>query len=1370
MKNKILFSLILLLSFATFLGTTFLLTGCDQSPQSEIETPDDTKDDSDNDKKDDEDVEGKIIATIAIKVFTMDISGSYIQSGEGGYARLFVYKLNTTTQYGDTLQVGGRTENNYGATKYTHLLWGNFSLEFVPYVDSVQGFSLESVVFMDKKNGNTTYTYPQYEKIKVNISGDRSEGECVFVMYCSRNRYDITFNAKGGICSETKRTRYYGEPYGTLPIPTKEGYSFAGWYRSSGGNLVTADYKTVQNNDLYAKWVKVYFPTKSWKDVISSKLGISYDQITAVTIGTSASSVDCGDFSGVSTGGEFIKISKPSSSSTNVYFSCSSTIYAPSDCGYLFSGMTSLKRISFSNFDTSEMTDMQSMFRECPALETINGLTNFDTSKVTEMSNMFWQDSKLKTLDLSSFSTASNTGGLGHTFAECSSLTSITFGPNFTASKEPWLDNLFKNCSSLQSLDLSHWTARSAVSFEGMFTGCSSLVTLDLSSLYTTNVTTMENMFSYCPALEQIFISKEKFNTSKCTNFWRMFSGCSSLWYVDTSSFNTASANHLSYMFEGCSKIEKLDLSSFTISSSVTVDSMLNLGTNEYFKWLKTPKSIATDVAITGVDLYNKYGTKISTLNSSTQSDTLVVKNTVTLRPESVGKGETTATFDAQYLYGGIGFDYGDANWRFMDGSQAIPPTGVGSNISVSGNTVTSGANSVDTYFFIGVPAWQGYEYIITFDCSVASNTAWTFAPMDDADYTQYLVNGKNTFRFTSKVNREMFLDDKDRTSSIPFTISNIRVKMFNKDRQVFGGWKRNLIDLESWQKWLNATRGKNIDSVVRMKANGEVTMQSAQHYMNSEGIVYSVSVTDGASTKKGVYEMTYTSRSTSTDVSESKPVGAFRVNGASSSDESGLNITSTTDTNYKGTFTFNSDATAGFYLSWNYGYQTVTNGIYFKYLYDSSDQDTAYPSWGIVSSSNPFYISRYLVPLWIGNKVNLTIKVMTNTEAGTNTYTNSATGFSSASIYFTKPIVNGQANNKGALTTLTAATTTVVINGNELSPFNITTVIPKSGYVYKGYSSTNIYIYDSNVKTSIKYSYEDATIYMWFKKVSDNKIQYDSTEKYWYFEDGMMLQSYVGTTMNSTLNKNIDKTSSGVDSIGYWKNGVWQKVNLYSYSGETYGYLTAPKTATVKLSGTNYSFTKGQTYWFKYEPIRWRVSELGVSSTSYPSGWYDLGAYKSNFNAVSHKLIFASQITNSEFKLGSGKCYLDSDVYSSRESIVKESTFDYLTETNASYIKFGGGASGSDSVSQSANMKIRVASVAELQANFSDLRATATDYVAVMLSVNTDQYHNYFTRDVGKKYYNMIGIGVDGRVHDYYSNNFMGMRLAMTFSEGSRY
>lgn len=69
----------------------------------------------------------------------------------------------------------------------------------------------------------------------------------------------VTYNANGGTCD--KNFYYYkvGQSFGELPVPTREGYSFAGWYdRLTGGDQYSAD-KTVPdygNITLYARWVK----------------------------------------------------------------------------------------------------------------------------------------------------------------------------------------------------------------------------------------------------------------------------------------------------------------------------------------------------------------------------------------------------------------------------------------------------------------------------------------------------------------------------------------------------------------------------------------------------------------------------------------------------------------------------------------------------------------------------------------------------------------------------------------------------------------------------------------------------------------------------------------------------------------------------------------------------------------------------------------------------------------------------------------------------------------------------------------------------------------------------------------------------------
>ena len=67
----------------------------------------------------------------------------------------------------------------------------------------------------------------------------------------------ITFDANGGELNQTTKTVYYGQRYGELPLPTRTGYAFDGWYTApSGGSKVTADTAVaiVANQTLYARW------------------------------------------------------------------------------------------------------------------------------------------------------------------------------------------------------------------------------------------------------------------------------------------------------------------------------------------------------------------------------------------------------------------------------------------------------------------------------------------------------------------------------------------------------------------------------------------------------------------------------------------------------------------------------------------------------------------------------------------------------------------------------------------------------------------------------------------------------------------------------------------------------------------------------------------------------------------------------------------------------------------------------------------------------------------------------------------------------------------------------------------------------------
>ena len=72
----------------------------------------------------------------------------------------------------------------------------------------------------------------------------------------SANKYTVSFDSQGGSsCSAITPT--YGSTYGTLPTPTRAGYTFNGWYTAkTGGTKITSSstMSTASGHTLYAQW------------------------------------------------------------------------------------------------------------------------------------------------------------------------------------------------------------------------------------------------------------------------------------------------------------------------------------------------------------------------------------------------------------------------------------------------------------------------------------------------------------------------------------------------------------------------------------------------------------------------------------------------------------------------------------------------------------------------------------------------------------------------------------------------------------------------------------------------------------------------------------------------------------------------------------------------------------------------------------------------------------------------------------------------------------------------------------------------------------------------------------------------------------
>ncbi|MBE6717398.1 MAG: hypothetical protein E7573_10820 [Ruminococcaceae bacterium] len=87
-------------------------------------------------------------------------------------------------------------------------------------------------------------------------------GEIIFIDEEMFDKYkqgtiNVSFNANGGSVNEAIKTVYYGQLYGELPTPTRQHYSFLGWFtEAEGGTEVTAEtaVTALANQTLYAHW------------------------------------------------------------------------------------------------------------------------------------------------------------------------------------------------------------------------------------------------------------------------------------------------------------------------------------------------------------------------------------------------------------------------------------------------------------------------------------------------------------------------------------------------------------------------------------------------------------------------------------------------------------------------------------------------------------------------------------------------------------------------------------------------------------------------------------------------------------------------------------------------------------------------------------------------------------------------------------------------------------------------------------------------------------------------------------------------------------------------------------------------------------
>ena len=237
-----------------------------------------------------------------------------------------------------------------------------------------------------------------------------------------------------------------------------------------------------------------------------------------------------------------------------------------------------ISNIDLSNFDTSNVADMSSMFADMNQIKELN-LSSFDTSKVTNMSSMFKGMYGFKSLDVSNFDT-SNVTDMSSMFQGTWQLVSLNL-LNFNTSKVKKMNSMF-NGSSLPSLNLSSFNTSSVTDMNKMFYNMMKLTSLDFSNFDTTNVIDMSGMFSSTFKLTSLNLSS--FNTSNVTNMKNMFAYTSRLASLDLSNFDTTNVIDMNQMFFDMQKLVSLDISNFNTNKTTNVGSMFGLRDDDAYE------------------------------------------------------------------------------------------------------------------------------------------------------------------------------------------------------------------------------------------------------------------------------------------------------------------------------------------------------------------------------------------------------------------------------------------------------------------------------------------------------------------------------------------------------------------------------------------------------------------------------------------------------------------------------------------------------------------------------------------------------------------------------------------------------------------
>ena len=406
----------------------------------------------------------------------------------------------------------------------------------------------------------------------------------------------------------------FNSTYGTLPTPTRTGYTFNGWSKNFFNPTLTYGYTSTctRNGEIFTfdtgsqNSSSLFFEIQSWDNTsyiqgifsatstgVHSFVFTKNSSITQLRFKYNGNKIDSCfyyDVSSLPDGSYVIQVnittmqmnkivvkdimieqnannSKTSYVSSTNYVLASSTVNEPFN-RTLFASWTLNESYLRKDWQTA-LTNNNANFKQAniKTIQFVNtipsgsGYTQVSVGATTSAGTTAFVSGTAGVSDIIAYVKANSSNSTKYDVIFYSPVT--IYAP--VNSRHLFSNSTYANrLTNLTSISFGNFNTSKVTSMDSMFCDCYNLTSLDLSSFDTSKVTHMGYMFNNCSSLTSLNVSN--FNTSNVTYMFQMFYSCSSLTSLNVSNFNTSNVTIMSSMFLSCSKLTSLNLSNFDTS------------------------------------------------------------------------------------------------------------------------------------------------------------------------------------------------------------------------------------------------------------------------------------------------------------------------------------------------------------------------------------------------------------------------------------------------------------------------------------------------------------------------------------------------------------------------------------------------------------------------------------------------------------------------------------------------------------------------------------------------------------------------------------------------------------------------------------